>query len=122
MINYDEAAKTTVHYLAENINNYEKVASLAIAGADQLAKLLCKTFVDLSCEHDPEMPLPTFIVFPAAFQIALEAFWEFSNNHAEDGFTEDTKRVCEEFLDISRRNGFLKQFAEAGRKAKNHER
>ena len=120
MITYDEAAKVTLEHLAENVKNDEKIVGLTIAGADAIGGLLAKTFLDL-CAKNPDIPIPCFMVFPAAFRIAEEAFYEFARNHAVEGFAEDTKGAVEDIVNASRKQLFLKKLAEADRKEKNHD-
>lgn len=121
MINYEEATDATLKMLKEKKEAGEddtQLAMLAIAAADQIGKLLCKPLVEAAVN---DIPLMFYIVFPGAFEVAKNAFYDFCKEHAPEDFADDAKKSAEIILGYSREGGFLKEFKAANEKSKKND-
>lgn len=96
----------------------DMVGGALFATSDLLAQFLMRPFLDAALRSEKDhIPIPYFLIFIGAFQLAEKACMDFFKTKAPEEFADLVNECGKEVIKASEANGFLSRWYEANRKS-----
>lgn len=96
----------------------DKYGGALVATSDALAQFLMHPFLDAALRSKKDnIPIPYFLIFIGAFQVAEKACMDFFKTKAPEEFANLVNECGEVVIKASEANGFLSRWYKANRKS-----